>query len=114
MEEHLKVIAREITKIRELISKVVNHSDEAEQEIPEKIHRFVLYMHDMREISKMYQELGHSPPDYVITELERCDDRLRHLLIELHTDGGTFEKVRRDMAKFADNRWDHTRQLTKE
>ena len=28
-------------------------------------------------------------------------------------DGGTFEKVRREMAQDPENRWDHTRQLTK-
>jgi hypothetical protein len=44
-------------------------------------------------------------------EVERCDDRLRQMLSEQHSDGGTFEKVRREMAKDPENRWDHTRQL---
>lgn len=106
-----KEIVRELTKIRELLSKLVNHTMEAESEIPDKIHRFVLYMHDIREISNMYQVLGHAPPPYITKELERCDDRLRHLLEDLHTDGGAFEKVRREMAERAGNRWDHTRAI---
>ena len=110
-EAELKSIRQELVKIRELVSKLVNHTTEAESEVPDKIHRFVLYMHDIREISNMYQTLGHTPPDYVVKELERCDDRLRHLLEDLHTDGGAFEKVRREMAAREGNRWDHTRAL---
>ena len=105
----LERIAKELKHIREIMVEAANHDREAEAEIPNKIHRFVLYMHDIREISRMYQELGHSPPDYVVSELERCDDRLRHLLEDLHNDGGTFEQVRRDMASREGNRWDHTR-----
>lgn len=108
-EVYLERIAKELKHIREIMVDMANHDREAEAEIPNKIHRFVLYMHDVREISRMYQELGHSPPDYVVSELERCDDRLRHLLEELHSDGGTFEQVRRDMASREGNRWDHTR-----
>lgn len=43
--------------------------------------------------------------------MERCDDRFRQLLTEAHTDGGTFEKVRREMVKDENNRWDHTRAI---
>jgi len=111
-ETDLKVIARELTKIRELVSKVVNAIHEAESEIPEKMRRFVMYMHDVHDIANMYRELGHDVPEYVSRELERCDDRYRHLLNELHTDGGAFEKIRREMSKYTDNRWDHTRMLT--
>jgi hypothetical protein len=110
-EELLKRIATELKDIRRLLTESSNHHREAEAEIPDKIHRFVLYMHDIREISRMYQELGHNPPEYISRELERCDDRLRHLLEDLHTDGGTFEKVRRDMAERKGNRWDHTRAI---
>lgn len=110
--EELKNIRRELVKIRELLSEQAAHQRDAESEVPDKIHRFVLYMHDIREISNMYQILGHSPPLYVVKELERCDDRLRHLLEDLHTDGGAFEKVRREMAERLGNRWDHTRALS--
>lgn len=108
-EVYLERIAKELKHIREIMVDMANHDREAEKEIPNKIHRFVLYMHDIREISRMYQELGHSPPSYVVSELERCDDRLRHLLEDLHNDGGTFEQVRREMASREGNRWDHTR-----
>jgi hypothetical protein len=61
----------------------------------------------------MYEEHGHPIPDYILRELERLDDRYRQLLKELHLDGGTFEKVRREMAEDPENRWDHTRLLYK-
>lgn len=107
-EKLLSNILSELAKIRQLLSEQAAASREAESEVPDKIHRFVLYMHDIREISRMYQELGHAPPDYVVRELERCDDRLRHLLEDLHTDGGVFEKVRREMTQRPGNKWDHT------
>ena len=84
---------------------------DAESEVPEKMRRFVMYMHDMHDVKNMYQELGLEVPDYVMREVERCDDRLRQTLKEQHSEGGTFEKVRREMAKDTENRWDHTRQL---
>jgi len=100
MDEDLaKAIVRELTKIRELLSDVVNAIRDAETEVPEKMRRFVMYMHDVHDIANMYRELGHDVPDYVMRELERCDDRYRQLLKELHTDGGTFEKVLREMSK---------------
>lgn len=110
-EKLLSNILSELAKIRQLLSEQAAHSREAESEVPDKIHRFVLYMHDIREISNMYQVLGHPPPAYVVAELERCDDRLRHLLEDLHTDGGAFEKVRRAMTERAGNKWDHTKVL---
>jgi hypothetical protein len=109
--EELKNIRQELVKIRQLLSEQAAHEREAESEVPDKIHRFVLYMHDIREISNMYQTLGLPPPPYIVTELERCDDRLRHLLEDLHTDGGAFEKVRQAMSERAGNRWDHTRAI---
>ena len=72
-----------------------------------------MYMHDIHDVKNFYVEHGLAVPDYVLREAERCDDRLRQLLKEAHTDGGTFEKVRREMAKDSENRWDHTRQLMK-
>jgi hypothetical protein len=97
--------------IREQLGKALTYMADAESEVPEKMRRFVMYMHDMHDVKNMYQELGLEVPSYVMREVERCDDRLRQMLSEQHSDGGTFEKVRREMAKDPENRWDHTRQL---
>lgn len=105
--------SRELKTIRELISKVVHHMVEAESEIPERMRRFIMYMHDVHDIVNLYHEGGQPPPDHVLREMERCDDRYRQLLEELHKDGNAFEKVRREMAKDPANRWDHTRLLTR-
>lgn len=106
-------IAKELKDIRAQLSVVLVSIKEAESEIPEKMRRFIMYMHDVHDISYLYESRGIPVPTHVVKELERCDDRYRQLLIELHMDGGTFERVRREMAKDPDNRWDHTRQLTK-
>lgn len=112
-ETELANVRRELKTIRELVSKVVNYMIEAESEVPEKMRRFIMYMHDIHDVKHLYEELGLEVPKHIMREAERCDDRLRQLLEQLHTDGGTFEKVRREMAKDATNRWDHTRQLAK-
>ena len=106
-------IARELKDIRELTSFMVNAIRDAESEIPEKMRRFIMYMHDVHDIINLYHENGHPPPQHVLREMERCDDRYRQILDEMHKDGGTFERVRREMAKDPLNRWDHTRQLVK-
>jgi septation ring formation regulator EzrA len=110
-EHLLERIARELKTIREALVQAINHEVEAEGEIPEKMRRFVTYMHDVHDISYMYEERGHAVPQHILREMERCDDRFRQLIKELHLDGGTFEQVRREMAKDPDNRWDHTRLL---
>lgn len=102
---------RELTQIRQMLTKVVNYMVNAEQEVSEKMRRFMMYMHDLHDISYLYEERGHQVPRYIANELERCDDRLRQLLKEAHTDGGTFEKVRREMAGDDQNRWDHEKLL---
>lgn len=107
----LKFIHDELKTIRLLMSKSVNAEVEAEGEIPEKIRRFVVHLHALHDIVNMYKELGHQAPDYILREMERCDDRFRQLLEEQNTDGGTFEKVRREMASDPANKWDHTRAL---
>ena len=109
----LERIARELKDIRELTSFMVNAIRDAESEIPEKMRRFIMYMHDVHDIINLYHENGHPPPQHVLREMERCDDRYRQILDEMHKDGGTFERVRREMAKDPLNRWDHTRQLAK-
>lgn len=112
-EVYLERIAKELKTIRELVSTAVGAIHEAESEIPEKMRRFVMYMHDVKDIFNMYHESGQQAPTWVRAEMERCDDRFRQLLTEAHTDGGAFEKVRREMAEDPNNRWDHTRQLAK-
>jgi hypothetical protein len=107
-------MGRELKTIRESLSKVINYMVDAESEIPEKMRRFVTYMHCLHDIAYMYEERGHPVPQYVLREMERCDDRYRQLLTASHSDGGTFEVVRREMAKDPLNRWDHTRQITSE
>lgn len=110
---YLKSINRELATIRELVAKVIHYIVDAESEIPEKMRRFIMYMHDVHDVMVMYENQGHQVPPYILREVERCDDRYRQLLRELHLDGGAFEKVRREMAGDEENRWDHTRQLSK-
>ena len=112
-EVYLKRIDANMKLVREMMTKVVNYMVEAESECSEKMRRFIMYMHDVHDIAHLYEERGLPVPRHVMAELERCDDRYRQLLEEAHTDGGTFEKVRRDMAEDPFNRWDHTRQLSK-
>jgi hypothetical protein len=109
---YLKAIDGNIASIKSMLSDVVNAIREAESEIPEKMRRFIMYMHDVHDVSYMYEERGHNVPDWIKKEMERCDDRYRQLLHELHLDDGTFAKVRKEMAKDPLNRWDHTRRLT--
>ena len=112
-EIYLERISKDMKLIREMMTKVVNYMVDAESEIPEKMRRFIMYMHDVHDIVNLYHEGGQQVPRHVMAEMERCDDRYRQLLEEMHTDGGTFEKVRREMAEDPLNRWDHTRQLAK-
>lgn len=104
-------IRRELKTIRELVGKVIFYIVEAESEIPEKMRRFMNYMHDLHDIKYMYEELGHAVPAHHLREMERCDDRFRQLIEKQNEAGGTFEKVRREMAADPLNRWDHTRLL---
>ena len=112
-EAHLDRIGREMKTIRELLSKVINYIADAESEVPEKMRRFMNYMHDLHDIKYMYEELGHAVPTHHLREMERCDDRFRQLIAEQNSEGGTFEKVRREMASDPENKWDHTRLLAK-
>jgi hypothetical protein len=107
----LERIARDSKASRDLLTQFVNYNTQAESEIPEKIRRFVTYFHDIHDVKYMYEELGIVPPDYLIYEVKRCDDRFRHLLEDLHTDLGAFEKIRQEMSSRHGNRWDHTKSL---
>lgn len=113
-EVYLRQVAQDIKVIRQGMADVINYIREAESEVTEKMRRFVMYMHDIHDAVNMREERGLTIPIWLMREMERCDDRLRQLLEEAHTDGGTFERVRAKMAGDPDNRWDHTRQLTKE
>lgn len=106
-------IARELADIRRMLTEVLRYVRDAESEIPEKIRRFMNYMHDLHDIKYMYEELGHNVPEHHLREMERCDDRFRQLMKIEHAEGGTLNRVRRDMASDPENRWDHTRLLTK-
>jgi superfamily II RNA helicase len=106
-------IARELKTMREMMSKIIYYISEAEAEVPEKMRRFMNYMHDLHDIKYMYEELGHTVPVHQLREMERCDDRFRQLMTEQNAEGGTFNKVRREMAADPENKWDHTRLLTK-
>ena len=107
----LQRIAREITTVRKLTSKIVFAIHDAEAEVPEKMRRFATYYHDIHDIKYMYEEHGVAVPEWVLTEIRRLDDRYRQLLKDLYTDTGAFERIRREMAADPENRYDHTRQL---
>ena len=109
---NLKHMAADLQILKSLVGKVVHYMVEAESEVPEKMRRFIMYMHDIHDIKNLYDEHGLPVPDHVMREVERCDDRLRQLLLDLHTDGNAFERIRAEMAKDKENRWDHTRRLT--
>jgi hypothetical protein len=109
--EYLRRVSQEMKMVRQMMAKVVNYMVEAEAEVSEKMRRFMMYMHDVHDVSYMYEERGLAIPPWLLREMERCDDRYRQLLTEAHSDDGTFEKVRREMARDQHNRWDHTRLL---
>jgi hypothetical protein len=112
LQAELNRVSRELKTIRELMSKVIFYITDAESEIPERMRRFMNYMHDVHDIKYMYEEQGHDVPQHVLRELERLDDRYRQVLSEMTASGGAFDKVRREMAADPMNRWDHTRLLT--
>jgi hypothetical protein len=112
--DYLQRMARDIQDIKSEIREIINAIKDAETEVPEKIRRFVMYFHDVRDMVSMYREIGSDAPAHVLREIERCDDRYRHLLEDLNSAGGTFEKVRRDMTQKDGNRWDHSLMLPKQ
>ena len=108
---YTKNFARDIQSIKSMIVDIVRYMKEAESEVPEKMRRFIMYMHDVHDVMNMYTELGQPVPPHILREAERCDDRYRQLLEDGHTDGGWTEKIRQEMSKRTGNRWDHTRIL---
>src|ERR1700722_17287302 len=111
--DKIEQLARDIFEIRGFLTQALNAIREAESEIPEKMRRFMMYFHDLHDMANMHEERGHPVPQHILHELERCDDRYRHLLEDLHTDTGAFEKVRQEMTQRSGNRWDHSRLLPK-
>lgn len=109
--EWLKRIATEIKTIRILQSELLKFYRAAEQEVPEYMRRFANYMHDLHDIAYMYEERGIAVPQWLLREMERCDDRMRQLLKTEHSEG-VFGKIRAGMVGDEDNRWDHSKQLT--
>jgi len=112
IEAYLERLCREMTTTRRLMSKFVNSMERAESEVPESVRRFTTYMHDIHDITYMYEERGLVVPRWILDEMQRCDDRLRQILKDQHQVGGAFERVRVEMAGDKENRWDHTRALT--
>jgi len=107
-------IYRELVTIRKGVSQALFAMGEAEKEIPEKMRRFMNYFHDVVHVKGEYVMLGLQPPEEIDKEMERNHDRARQILHDLHSDGGHFEKVRRDMTQHpVQPRYDHTRQLGK-
>lgn len=107
----LERIARDTKATRDLMTGFVNSMTAAESEIPEALRRFMTYYHDVHDIKYMYEEHGTMPPDWVMVEIRRCDDRYRHLLEDEYSDLGRLEKVRQDMAARQGNRYIHERLL---
>lgn len=107
-------IYRELVTIRKQANKALFAMAEAEKEIPEKMRRFMNYFHDVVHVKGEYVSLGLVPPKEIDEEMERNHDRARQILHDLHSDGGHFEQVRREMTKHpVEPRYDHTRQLEK-
>lgn len=104
-------VAQELKTMRQLLSQGMLYLRDAEKEIPERIRRFSHHMHSIHDIKYMYEEAGSAVPDWILRELERVDDRWRQLLAEENAEGGSFNKVRREMASDPNNRHDHTRLL---
>lgn len=108
-----KDIARDIRELLLLVREVVKYMKEAESEVPEKMRRFIMYMHDVHDVAYMYEERGLAVPPHVLREMERCDDRYRHLIDDASIDLGWLERVRSEMTQRQGNRWDHSRLLPK-
>lgn len=105
-------IAREMQLLRVQQTELLKFYRDAETEVPESLRRFANYFHDVHDIKYMYEEHGMKPPQHILDEIERLDDRYRQILKAHNTDGGAIEKIRREMAADADNRYNHTRELT--
>ena len=109
----LQRIAREVTTMRLHTTLVVGYIRDAEADMPERYRRFVNAFHDVHDIKYMYEEHGQPVPEYILSEIRRMDDRYRQILNELNAEGGVFNKVRREMSKDPENRYQYTLLLDK-
>jgi len=105
-------VARELTQLRQQNTEMLKFMRDAETEVPESLRRFANYFHDVHDIKYMYEEHGQRPPQHILDEIERLDDRYRQILKDHNTDGGAIEKIRRQMAGDEENRYNHTKELT--
>lgn len=111
----LKNLARDMQQLRTQVQVALNAMKEAESEVPESMRRFANYFHDVVHIKGEYVSLGLKAPEHIDREMERCDDRYRHLVDDGRApDGGWINKIREDMTKREGNRWDHSRLLPKQ
>ena len=62
----LNRVGQELQSIKVMMQQVVNFIRDAESEIPEKMRRYMNYMHDVHDISYMYEEKGIDVPQYVL------------------------------------------------
>jgi hypothetical protein len=67
-EVYLERISKDMKIIREQLNKVLYSIHDAESEVPEKMRRFIMYMHDVHDIMHMYTENGIVVPDHVMRE----------------------------------------------
>jgi hypothetical protein len=107
----VKNMSRDIQQLRSQAQEALNAVKEAESEIPEKMRRFIMYFHDAHDILHLYHENGLEPPKWVQHEVERCADRFKHLVEDLHAPGETFDQVRKEMSTRGGNRYDWSKQL---
>lgn len=105
-------ISRELVTLRKQNTELLQFYRNAEAEVPESLRRFANYFHDVHDIKYMYEEHGQRPPQHILDEIERLDDRYRQILKNHNTDGGAIEKIRREMSGDPENRYQHTKELT--
>jgi hypothetical protein len=111
---YLQRLSQDMRVVRNLLTEAIAYMKDAESEIPEKTRRFMMYFHDVHDIFYLYTQTGQEPPKHIKQEIERCHDRYVHILDDMYSDMGAFERVRQEMAERKGNRYDHTRQVTYE
>ena len=105
-------MCRELAQLRQQNTEMLKFMRDAETEVPESLRRFANYFHDVHDIKYMYEEHGQRPPQHILDEIERLDDRYRQILKAHNSDGGAIEKIRRQMSGDEENRYQHTKELT--
>lgn len=79
----------------------------AEQEIPEYLRRAMMYYHDLIHVIGEWKALGHQAPKDLEIELERTHDRILHCIEDENQQGGTFERIRKEITDRGGHRYDH-------